>query len=89
MTKPGKPIYIDQGNGRYKKYDGKIEALQTLGWPEFVPPGSLPEGVSTVSAAYDHVYSRQGLGADLMTFKKPSEKDWDTFELFLKTQRPA
>ncbi len=86
MTKPERPIYIDQGNGRYKKYDGEVESLQVLGWPEFAPPGSVPEGVSTVSAAYDHVYSREGLRADLMTFKKPSEKDWTNFSLFLKTQ---
>lgn len=81
-----KPIYIDQGNGLYKKYEGSIEALQTLGWPSFAPAGSLPKGVSTASAAYDHVYSRQSLPADLMTFKQPSEKDWANFALFLKMQ---
>jgi hypothetical protein len=83
MKAPIRSIFIDQGNGTYKKYEGPIEDLLTLGWPSFAPAGSVPQDGSAVSVAFDHVYSRQGLGADLMTFKPPTEADWAAFSRFL------
>jgi hypothetical protein len=83
---PNKPIYIDQGNGTFKKYVGSVEALQIEGWPAFAPAGTLPQGATTPTVAFDHVYSRQGFRADLMTFKPPTEKDWANFAQFLRAK---
>ena len=86
MTTPNSPIYIDQDNGTYKKYEGTIERLRATGWPDFLPAGSVT-GAGSVSPALNHVYSRDDIQAMLLTLKPPTEKDWETFKQFIAIER--
>jgi hypothetical protein len=84
MMAPEKPIFIDQGNGTYTKYEGPFEALGVRGWPDFLPPGSLPpNSARSVSSGLDHLYSRSDIPADLLTLKEPGIKDWEVFKSFV------
>ncbi len=86
MTTPDMPIYIDQGNGSFKKYNGTIEVLRVAGWPEFAPAGTLPPGVHTTSAALDRVFTKEGVDAALLTHRELTEELWKSFEQFIATE---
>ncbi len=87
MTAPDRPIYIDQGNGTFKKYEGSIERLGAIGWPDLLPAGNFPHSGASVRAALDLLRSRDDIDADVVTLREYTEKDWETFKSFVVNQR--
>jgi hypothetical protein len=86
VTTSETPIYIDQGDGSYKKFTGSVEDLRVKGWPEYAPAGTL-KTTGSVSSALDNVYSRADIDAQLLTFRPPTERDWEQFKRFIAEGR--
>ncbi len=81
------PIYIDQNNGTYKKYEGRISDLENVGWPTLAPAGSFLKGVSVDAAAIGYVRFRNDIDAGLFTLRDPSEREWEKFKQFVAKER--
>jgi hypothetical protein len=81
-----KPIYINRGDGHFERFSGTLADLQVVGWPDFFPE-QLPPGVSSVSAAADHVYYNENVAANLLTMSLPGAEVWESLSRFLEQSR--
>lgn len=84
---PRTPIYIDQNDGTYKKFEGRISDLEVVGWRELAPAGSLLKGVDIDAAAIGYVRFRKDIDAGLFTLRDPKERDWERFKQFVANER--
>lgn len=84
---PQTPIYIDQNNGTYKKFEGRISDLEIVECRALAPAGSFLRGVNMDAAAIGYVRFRRDIDAGLFTLRDPKERDWERFKQFVANER--